>query len=88
MANRINKTYNGISGRNLTKMPVRNNEPISDRATDVTKAIVRNIASRRSFTDGQTFVVSVTDTVSAKFPEKTRMSVLIAVYRALAKYFA
>lgn len=78
---------NGLTGKNLTQMPVRNSVPVVN-ASPVTQAIIRNITVRKSFTDGVSFVSAVTTTVHSKFPSMTRMAVMATAYRALAKYFA
>jgi hypothetical protein len=87
-AQSVTITKNYVTSENVKALPKRNLTPLSAKATALTKAIVKNIQSRRSFTSGPEFITAVTTSISTKFPSYTRNAVRIAVYRALENYFA
>jgi hypothetical protein len=78
---------NLITGLDLTRLPKRSTDPIDANANALTKAVIKNIQSRRSFTNGPDFIANVTTSVNTKFQGYTRNAVRLTVYRVLGKYF-
>ena len=75
-----------VSGKTLTGLPVYNGRDLEGEDV-VTRGIVRNIRSRRSFTEGREFINRVADSVAIKFPTLSRKAVDGRVCRVLARFF-
>jgi hypothetical protein len=79
---------NLTTGLDLTRLPKRaTNVSVDINANDLTKAVIKNIQTRKAFTNGTEFISNITTSVNAKFPGYTRNAVRLTVYRVLGKYF-
>lgn len=75
-----------LTGKNLVTKPVRNTTEL-DTDNAIIRYTVKNIVSRKNFSDGVRFVAKVTNSVHERFPHITRNAAYHHVVRALAKYF-
>lgn len=83
----MSKSTAYVSGKSLTARPVYNGKAFNEKTGPLTRAIVANIKSRKTFTNGVAFINAVAASVAKKFPNKTENNIQTTIRKALAIYF-